>query len=226
MLFNVSNLKSNESYIKLKQILIRLNEYELAVKYNLLAIELTEKQRDLANDIDDMDDPMDIDQPRASKSFLQSTYRLLGTIYFTKSLDPKASRNQDFTLAHQYYQRERDIIDSMTAEDINEDQGSLQMMKQSLYFNMGVMESKMPSMYDEAESNLKRALALAMELEDHAAEKTAWWELGNLYKRTGQFDLVKGCQQKEFDLIKLYEFTDDLAFCVRDRSKNLLFDRN
>jgi tetratricopeptide (TPR) repeat protein len=217
MLFNASknfHLSENET----KSSYNRLNKYELAVKHSLLAIQFMEKQRDQPNDIDD---PMDIDQPIKPKLFLQSAYKLLGTIYFTKSLDSKASRYQDFTLAHQYYQREREIIDTMTAEDIDEEQGSLQILSQSSYFNMGVMEAKMPWMHEDAESNLKRALALAMDLRDHVSEKTAWWELGNLYKRTGQFDLVKGCQQKEFELIKLYEFTDDLMFCVQERSESL-----
>lgn len=164
---------------------------------------------------------MDVDQPKDFKSFLQSIYKLLGAIYFTKSLDPKASRYQDFILARQYYQREHEIIETMTAEDIGEEQGSLQILKQSSYFNMGVMESKISSMHEEAESNLKQALALAMDLKDPAAEKTAWWELGNLYKRTGRYDLVKECQKREFELIKLYKFTDDLMFCVQERSEFL-----
>lgn len=160
------------------------------------------------------------DQAR-HKSNLQNAYKVIGDIYFTKSLNQHESRYDDFENAHKYYKLEREIIDTMTLDDIEErEENDLQKLKHSSHFNMGVMQAKSPMWYSDAEKNLKQAIILAHKLEDYASEKTAWWELGNLYKRNGQFDNVKYCQNKELRLIRKYGFKDDEIYCFEERCKD------
>jgi tetratricopeptide (TPR) repeat protein len=161
------------------------------------------------------------DQAR-HKSNLQNAYKVLGDIYFTKNLNTNESRSDDFENAHKYYKLEREIIDTMTLDDIvDPEEGDLEKLKQSSHFNMGVMESKSPTWYSAAEANLKEAITIAHQLKDFASEKTAWWELGNLYKRVGQFDNVKYCQRKELRLIRIHKFKDDEIYCFEERCKDI-----
>ncbi|KAK4509752.1 phosphate transporter (Pho88) [Mucor velutinosus] len=189
-----------------------LCEYESAVKHGLKAIGLLEELQSMHQSLPKM------------KSLFQSTYRMLGDIYFMKSNDTSASRYADYEHAQKYYGLERNMIDTMTLDDIEDPQeDDMKRLVQSSYFNLGVMESKVHTTYNEGEANLKRAITLAQELKDYASEKSAWWELGNLYKRTQQYDLVKECQRREYQLVTQHEFTEDQRLCFEERMKIHLF---
>lgn len=155
------------------------------------------------------------------KSLVQSTYRMLGDIYFMKSNDTSASRYADYEHAQKYYGLEKDVIDTMTLDDIEDPQeDDIKRLIQSSNFNLGVMESKVHATYSEGEANLKRAITMAQKLQDYASQKSAWWELGNLYKRTQQYDLVKECQRREYQLVIQHEFTEDQLLCFEEKSKD------
>ncbi|KAL7314729.1 hypothetical protein PS15m_006262 [Mucor circinelloides] len=158
------------------------------------------------------------------KSLYQSTYRMLGDIYFMKSNDAAESRYADYKHAQKYYTLEREVIDTMTLDDIEDPQEhDIKRLVQSSNFNLGVMESKVHMTYSDGEANLKRAITLAQELQDYASEKSAWWELGNLYKRIQQYDLVKECQKREYQLVIQHEFTEDQLLCFEEKMKFHLF---
>ncbi|CAO3611790.1 unnamed protein product [Mucor fragilis] len=158
------------------------------------------------------------------KSLVQSTYRMLGDIYFMKSNDTSASRYADYEHAQKYYGLEKDVIDTMTLDDIEDPQeDDIKRLIQSSNFNLGVMESKVHATYSEGEANLKRAITMAQKLQDYASQKSAWWELGNLYKRTQQYDLVKECQRREYQLVIQHEFTEDQLLCFEEKMKYHLF---
>lgn len=177
--------------------------YELAVKFGLYTVNEFKKSNSESN-----------------KSNIQSAYRLLGDIYFTKSLNTEESQYNDFIQAHKYYKKEREVIDTMVLADIPDPkEGDLEQLKQSSHFNMGVMESKVPALFQKSQENLQRAIKIARKFEDHDKEKTAWWELGNLYKRTQQYNNVKFCQQKELSIIKTFNFVDDYMYCYEEMSK-------
>ncbi|KAL9554111.1 hypothetical protein MBANPS3_002977 [Mucor bainieri] len=198
--------------INYKSLLPRLCEYESAVKHGLKSISLLEELQSMHQSLPKM------------KSLFQSTYRMLGEIYFVKSNDISASRYADYEHAQKYYQLERDVIDTMALDDIEDPQeDDIKRLIQSSNFNLGVMESKMHTTYSEGESNLKRAIVLAQELQDYASEKSAWWELGNLYKRLQQYDLVKECQKREYQLVIQHDFTEDHLLCYEERMKFYLF---
>lgn len=155
-----------------------------------------------------------------NKSNLQNAYKVLGDIYFTKSLNQNDSRYDDFENAHRFYKLERNIIDKMTLDDIKDPEpDELLKLKQSSHFNMGVMEAKISSCYEDAENNLKMAITMAHNLKDYAAEKTAWWELGNLYKCAEQIDNVKYCQLKECEIIREHGFTEDELYSFQEKCK-------
>lgn len=179
----------------------RLHSYHLAVQHGLTAINVFKQGEQSQN-----------------KSNLQNLYKVLGDIYFTKSLNQEECRYDDFQNAHRYYKLEREIINTMTLEDIEDPEpDDLTKLIQSSHFNMGVMESKIPSWYKAAEINLKRAVTLASGIKDFTAEKIAWWELGNLYKRVEQYDNVRFCQEKEYHIIKEHGFTLDEFYCFEER---------
>lgn len=158
-----------------------------------------------------------------TKSHLQNAYKIIGDIYFTKSLNQLDSRYSDFQDAHKYYLLEKQVIDTMDLCDIEEaEPDDLKKLKQSSHFNLGVMESKVPTLYIDAEKNLKEAVTLARKLKDSVAERTAWWELSNLYKRAGKDDNVKFCQREEFDLSKRCGFKEDLFYCFEEKCKYIL----
>lgn len=185
----------------------RLSDYESAVKHGLKAISILEELESINQRLAKM------------KSLFQSTYRMLGDTYFMKSNDETAARYSDYERAHHYYQLERTIIDTMTLDDVEDPQeDDIKRLTQSSNFNLGVMESKMHNMYSEGEANLKRAIKMAQDLHDYTSEKTAWWELGNLYKRIQQFDLVKECQRREYALAIDHEFGQDQALCFEEIS--------
>lgn len=185
-----------------------MSDYDSAAKHGTTAINALEELRLMNQELPKM------------KSLFQSTYRMLGDIYFMKSNDEPASRNADYEHAQHYYQLERDVIDTMTLDDVEDPQeDDIKRLIQSSNFNLGVMESKVYTMYSEGEANLKRAITLAQDLKDYASEKSAWWELGNLYKRIHQFDLVKECQKREYALVMEHEFTEDQVVCFEERSR-------
>lgn len=90
-------------------------------------------------------------------------------------------------------------------------------LTQSSHFNMGVMESKIPSAIDDAFKNLNHAAKIAFKLQDSVAEKTAWWELGKLYKRVNDCDNVKLCQGKEYRIVKREGFKEDEFYCFEEQ---------
>lgn len=182
----------------------RLHTYSSAIQHGLITINLF-KQRN--------------DQSRM-KSNLQNAYKILGDIYFTKSLSKTESRYSDYENAHKFYKLEKEMIDSMVLSDIEDpEQDDLKRLEQSSHFNLGVMGSKIPSLYTQAEKNLQAAITLAHKLEDFSAERSGWWELGNLYKRAGQHDNVKFCQNEEFNVTKKHGFKQDQFYCFQEKSK-------
>lgn len=186
-----------------KRYSIRMHLYELAVKFGLHTVNEFKKA-----------------DYEKNKSNIQSAYRLLGDIYFTKSLNTEESQYKDFIRAHEYYKEEREVIDTMVLSDIPDPkEGDLEQLKQSSHFNMGVMESKVPNLFQKSQENLQRAIKIARRFEDHDKEKTAWWELGNLYKRTQQYSNVKYCQQKELSIIKSFNLLDDYIYCYEEMSR-------
>ncbi|OAD01886.1 hypothetical protein MUCCIDRAFT_163837 [Mucor lusitanicus CBS 277.49] len=198
--------------INYKSLLPRLCEYDSALKHGLEAISRLEELQSMHQSLPKM------------RSLFQSTYRMLGDIYFMKSNDTSAARYADYEHAQKYYKLERDVIDTMTLDDIEDPQeDDIKRLIQSSTFNLGVMESKMHTTYSEGESNLKRAIMWAQELQDYASEKSAWWELGNLYKRIRQYDLVKECQKREYQLVIQHEFTEDQLLCYEEKMKFHLF---
>ncbi|KAI8640420.1 hypothetical protein BD408DRAFT_419868 [Parasitella parasitica] len=189
-----------------------LTEYEFAVKHEKTAINLLKELESMNQGLPKM------------KSLYQSIYRVLGDIYFMKSNDGPESRHSDYENAQHYYQLERDIIDTMTLDDVEDPQDDdIKRLIQSSNFNLGVMESKVHDLYSEGEANLRRAITLAQELGDYASEKSAWWELGNLYKRIQQYDLVKECQKREYALVLKHDFDQDKVICFEERIKFHLF---
>lgn len=195
------------AYNNICQCYLKMHLYELAVKFGLYTVNEFKKLNSEKN-----------------KSNIQSAYRLLGDIYFTKSLNTEESQYSDFIHAHEYYKKEREVIDTMVLADIPDPkEGDLEQLKQSSHFNMGVMESKVPALFRKSQENLQRAIKIARKFEDHDKEKTAWWELGNLYKRTQQYNNVKFCQQKELSIIKTFNLLDDYMYCYEEMMKFHLF---
>ncbi|KAI7898425.1 uncharacterized protein BX663DRAFT_262511 [Cokeromyces recurvatus] len=180
------------AYAALSQAHLLLHDFQAAIEYGLKTIE----------------HPLD-------KQLLQTAYRTMGNIYFTKSSDPEKSRFSDFSNALHYYQLERSVIDQM--KDDEEDKVK-QRLIQSSYFNMGVMQSKLSDHHSESEGNLRMAIQMAQQLNDAVSERTAWWELSNLFKRSGHYELVKECQENEYQLIQQHGFTDDALYCFEEQS--------
>lgn len=175
--------------------------YESAIRYGILTVNAFKKADNAAN-----------------KSGLQNAYKVLADIYFTKSLNANESQFEDFRKAHKFYKLEREVIDTMVLNDIPEpEEGDLEKLKQSSHFNMGVMEAKIPSLFPKAQQNLQDTIKLAKALKDPNSEKTAWWELGNLYKRTQQYDNVKLCQNKELRICKANSFHEDYYYCFEEK---------
>lgn len=189
-----------------------MDSYDLALEFGQKSLDLLLTQSDETR----------------PKAHLQEAYRNLGSIYFTKSTDIKHSRYSDFEHAIQYYELERDVIHTMTMADIleNPEEDDVKRLLQSCNFNIGVMQSKIESLYPDGEANLRRAISLARQIRDPVSEKTAWWELGNLFKRQGQYDLVKECQNEELLLIQKHDFAEDNFFCYEERSKTYFHTSN
>lgn len=147
---------------------------------------------------------------------------MLGDIYFTKSLDQDYCRHNDYENAQKYYRLEKNVIETMTLDDIEDPEpNELLKLKQANCFNIGAMGSRIPSSYREGEKNLKSAVVIAHEIKDFGAEKTAWWELSILYQRVGQSDNVKFCQEKEYGIIRNRGFSHDTFYWFSEKSKNI-----
>ncbi|KAI8981852.1 hypothetical protein BDF20DRAFT_432732 [Mycotypha africana] len=196
-----------------------LNNFEKAIGHGKKAVERLQQSSNHDN-INAMDEDR-----KYQKEYLQTSYRALGNIYFQKSLHPKNARHDDVEIALHYYNKEREILATMAKEDIegNVDDNYLEALMQASNYNTGVMQCKVPHFRKEGEANLKRAIQQAEELKDPMSEKKAWWELGNLYKRIKNFDLVKRCQKEEHRLIEDNSFTDDEIYCFNERMYFHLF---
>ncbi|RCH82260.1 hypothetical protein CU098_000874, partial [Rhizopus stolonifer] len=208
-----------KAYHSMSQIYAMQETYDQAIHYALESTQLLLSQHKPEDE-----DKMDLDQPKI-KLALQSTYRLIGNVYFTKSLDPEASRFSDYQQAVHFYELERQVIEDLTLADIDStDEDDLVKLKQSVYFNMGVMKCKLPDKRHDAKHHLNNAVKLAQKLEDGFSEKTAWWELGNLYKALGDHDMVKQCQMSEHAVAIRLGLSEDIMTCYEERSKSLILE--
>ncbi|GAA5798595.1 hypothetical protein HPULCUR_004000 [Helicostylum pulchrum] len=189
------------------QCYLKLHIYSSAIQHGLITINLFNQH-----------------PTSQTKSHLQNAYKIIGDIYFTKSLNKLESRYSDFENAHKYYLLEKQVIDTMDLSDIEEaEPDDLKKLKQSSHFNLGVMESKVHALYTDAEKNLQEAVTLAHKLNDSVAERTVWWELANLYKRAEKDNNVKFCQREEFNLAKRCGFKEDMFYCFEEKCKFLLY---
>ncbi|KAI7865646.1 uncharacterized protein EV154DRAFT_432872 [Mucor mucedo] len=187
-------------YTNMSQCYLKLDEYPLAIKHGLLTIDIYKR-----------------DEQPSNRSNLQAIYKQLGDIYFTKSLNQDECRHDDFDNALQFYKLEREVIDTMDLSDIEDSEpNDLLKLTQASHLNMGVMESKI-SAFEAAIENIKQAVAIAIQLNDFVAEKTAWWELGNLYKRMNQLNNVLFCQGKEYRIVKRHGLRDDEFYCFEEQ---------
>ena len=156
----------------------------------------------------------------ADKSNLQNAYKMVADIYFTKSLDSEHARYSDYKQAYKYYKLEKTIIDTMVLEDIPDYKpGDLEQIKQSNCFNVGVMAAKIPTLHPKALENLQEAILLAEKLRDPMAEKSAWWEMGNLFKHTKQYDNLKYCQNKEMAIIKKHGLDEEYFIVFEEKGR-------
>lgn len=92
-------------------------------------------------------------------------------------------------------------------------------MKVSLDFNLGVIEAKFVEGLDRGKEYLLDAIKGAHQLGDYEQERKAWWELGNICKKNGDFERAIRCQEKELHLVEKHSNTDEKILCLIEMGK-------
>ncbi|KAI8880137.1 hypothetical protein K501DRAFT_191993 [Backusella circina FSU 941] len=153
------------------------------------------------------------------KYTLQSAFKLLGQIYFSKGFSADAARYDDFSNAHRFYEKEHCILKTMTAHDVDGDPNSLLILKQSSHFNMGVIQSKLPEYRQQGLKSLAICLKEAQDLELVDSQKQVLWETAQIYAGKGDYEMVKRCQEKEHNIARNNKNKEDEMNCLVARSK-------
>ncbi|KAJ8653255.1 hypothetical protein O0I10_011103 [Lichtheimia ornata] len=175
----------------------RLKNYDEAIQSN----------KTLIHRLRDMNDVLE----------LRNATRTLGDIYFERGHEPDSAKYNDFENARVYYLQERNILDQL-----DPDTEGYPTMKVSLDFNLGVIEAKFVEGLDRGKEYLLDAIKGAHQLGDYEQERKAWWELGNICKKNGDFERAIRCQEKELHLVEKHSNTDEKILCLIEMVKTYL----
>ncbi|KAI8071811.1 hypothetical protein BC940DRAFT_293798 [Gongronella butleri] len=202
--------------VKANQVFEHSQKYHWLARSLTLMVQCYQKQEDYDKAIEHNRQLIELfKQPDAkvkSKTMLQQAYKLMGDGFFCRAqLDPGRSKHDDMANANKYYEKERTVLDRLSAKEVGDNDAWREMLRSS-HFNLGVAKAKLRPFMDDraAEQSLKQAINDSHRMHDVAHERRTWWELGNLYYRQREWDKTLECQRKELAFGQSLE-EDELA---------------
>ncbi|KAI7863469.1 hypothetical protein BDF14DRAFT_1843415 [Spinellus fusiger] len=145
---------------------------------------------------------------------LQTAYKALADIYFTRGHDPEEGVFSDLENAWTYYQEERKVLSSIHVEEGEEEKRMmLRTHIRSSSLNLGIISAKLPIHTSQSEKYFADAIRQAQSLKDIQNERLSWWEFGNMYRYTGHLEGILQCQKKELSLITKHQLKEDELAC-------------